>query len=100
MARTLAEQETLFRFDREEKVLWANTTHPGTAEKWAAKGHAVVVIGTAAGTPSSWALRLPFTKRGDWIRLFSLSVPGFQSETGHEGPNGSPEEASGAPNDE
>ena len=86
MARMLAEQETLFRWDREEKVLWANTTHPGTAARWTEKGHIVTVIGYEGRKATSWAVRLPFTKRGAWIRLFSLSVPSFAAlEQAREG---------------
>lgn len=90
MSRGYAEQETIFRWDRQEKVLWANTTAPRTAEKWTRRGYDVRVIGHVDGISASWAVRLPFTQRRAWIRLFGLSVPSFTTDEEADGESADP----------
>jgi len=75
--RTKAEQETLFRFDCEERVLWATTTTPWVARRWARARVPVVVLSRYQdGTPASWAAKLAWTGRKTaWLRVVSLSLP-------------------------
>jgi hypothetical protein len=74
--RTKAEQETLFRFDCEERVLWASTTTPWVARRWnRAKVPLVVLSRHPDGTPATWEARLPWTgSRKPWTRLFQQSL--------------------------
>jgi hypothetical protein len=75
--RTKAEQETLFRFDCEERVLWASTTTPWVARRWQrARVPLVVLSRYPDGTPATWEAKLPWTgRKAAWLRLVSLSLP-------------------------
>jgi hypothetical protein len=74
--RTKAEQESLFRFDCEERVLWASTTTPWVARRWSrAKVPLVVLSRYPDGTPASWEAKLAWQGRKQpWLRLVSLAV--------------------------
>jgi hypothetical protein len=87
--RTPREQETTFRFDEEERVLWAATTTPRVAARWQKAGYDVRVIGTGrAGTPQSWEVKLPWTgQRRPWVRLIGLSISQWKANT-HSGAAG------------
>jgi hypothetical protein len=77
MSRTLAEQESTFRWDQEERVLYAGTTVPWQAAKWARSGFEVRVLSyDQDGHPCSWEVRLPWTgSRRQWSRLFQDALP-------------------------
>ena len=51
---TLAEQETVYRWDREEQRLHACTANPQEAARWKRLGWHVEVYGYAGGVPRSW----------------------------------------------
>jgi len=52
---TKAEQETIMRFDQEERVLHLFTACPRVARKWVRLGYAVEVCGlTQDGQPRGW----------------------------------------------
>jgi hypothetical protein len=74
--RTLAEQETTFRFDEEERVLWAGTTTPRVAARWRRARFPVTVLSRDRdGAACSWEVKLPW--RGNtrpWSRLFRLGM--------------------------
>jgi hypothetical protein len=74
--RTRAEQETCFRFDEEEHVLWASTTTPRVATRWRRAGYALRVVSAYAdGTPATWEVRLPWLRRRDpWLRILRLGL--------------------------
>lgn len=82
--RTKAEQETLFRFDCEERVLWATTTTPWVARRWTrARVPLVVLSRYPDGTSASWEAKLGWTgRKADWLRLIRLSLPTVRSEAG------------------
>ena len=77
MARTLAEQEVTFRWDQEERVLWAGTTTPWVAAKWARHGLPVEMLSHERdGTPCSWEVKLPWTgSRRPWTAVFRNALP-------------------------
>jgi hypothetical protein len=70
------EQETTFRWDEAERVLWAGTTAPRVAARWRRDGHPVVVIGQEHdGTPCSWEVKVPWTgQRRPWLRLIGQAI--------------------------
>lgn len=76
---TQAEIETTFRFDHEERVLWACTTSAATAKLWERARFPVEVLSrTRAGTPRSWAMKLDRgrpTWRNRWGRAFAEAIP-------------------------
>ena len=76
MGRTRAEQEVTFRWDQEERVLWAGTTTPWVAAKWARHGQPVAVLSRERdGTPCSWEVKIPWTgSKRTWLRCFSQAV--------------------------
>jgi hypothetical protein len=93
MSRTLAEQEVTFRWDQEERILWAGTTTPWVAAKWERNGQPVTVLSHERdGTPCSWEVKLPWTgRRREWSRLFQQALSSSSSATGTG--TGSEEEA-------
>jgi hypothetical protein len=57
---TKAEQETVIRWDQEERVLHLYTAYPREARKWERLGYAVEVFGrTQTGEPRGWRARAP-----------------------------------------
>jgi hypothetical protein len=74
--RTKAEQETLFRFDEEEHVLWASTTTPRVAMRWRRAGYPLAVIGRYPdGAACSWEVELSWTgQKAPWVRVFRLGL--------------------------
>ena len=75
---TRAEQETLFRWDDEERVLWGCTADPAVARRWRRRGYDVRVLGTVRGEARTWEIAVPATgRRGDWIRAMSAAVPSY-----------------------
>ena len=55
-----AEQETILRWDQDERVLHLYTAYPLEAKKWARLGYTVEVCGrTQAGEPRGWQARAP-----------------------------------------
>jgi hypothetical protein len=82
-SRTAAEQETTFRFDEEERVLWACTTTPRVAARWQKAAYDMRVLGTDRdGTPHSWEVKLPWTgQRTPWVRLMRLSLSQWNANT-------------------
>jgi hypothetical protein len=73
-----SETETTFRFDHEERVLWACTTDAATARRWQKHGLPVAVKGTVNGEPNSWAFRLQATEslwRQKWRQVFVWAIP-------------------------
>lgn len=56
---TKAEQETLIRWDEEERVAWLETTYPPMAAEWTRKGYPVVVAGTVDGVAQRWRAKVP-----------------------------------------
>jgi len=91
MRRSFAEQEVTFRWDQEERVLWAGTTTPWVAAKWTRKGHAVTVLSREKnGMPCSWEVRLPWNgSRRPWTALFQQSL--FSSRASARTATSSPE---------
>ena len=79
--RTKAEQETLFRFDEDEHVLWASTTTPRVATRWQRAGYPVRVLGRAGdGVPQSWEVKLAWPGRKQlWLRLVSSAMSQWQA---------------------
>ena len=72
MTRTREEQETTFRWDEAERVLWAGTTTPWVARRWGQLKYPVVVLSMSNGTPCSWEVKLPMVgPKGRLTRLFS-----------------------------
>jgi hypothetical protein len=60
MTTSKAEQETILRFDQEERVLHLYTAYPPEARKWERLGYAVEVCGrTQAGEPRAWRAQTP-----------------------------------------
>ena len=60
MTTTKAEQETIIRYDQEERVLHLYTAFPPEARKWERLGYAVEVCGrTQAGEPRGWRAQAP-----------------------------------------
>ena|SRR5438093_6906194 len=60
MTTTKAEQETIIRWDQEERVLHLYTAYPAEATKWERLGYSVEVCGrTNAGEPRGWQARAP-----------------------------------------
>ncbi len=58
MTTTKAEQETILRWDQEERVLHLYTAYPAEARKWKRLGYAVEVCGrTPDGEPRGWQAR-------------------------------------------
>jgi hypothetical protein len=80
--RTKAEQETLFRFDCDERVLWATTTTPSVARRWLRAHIPLVILSRYPdGTAATWEARLTWTGRKTaWLRLVSLSLPTVRSD--------------------
>ena len=91
MARTLAEQEVTFRWDQEERVLWAGTTTPWVAAKWARKGHPIRVLSQERdGTPCTWEVKIPWTgSRRPWLAVFRDALSP-SSAPAHEGTSTDP----------
>jgi hypothetical protein len=89
--KTKAEQETLFRFDEDEHVLWASTTTPRVAARWQRTGYPVSVLGRSSdGVPQSWEVKLTWPGRKQpWLRLMSLAFSQWQAV----GPASAPESA-------
>jgi hypothetical protein len=57
---TKAEQETIIRWDQEERVLHLYTAYPADARNWARLGYPVEVCArTQVGKPRSWKARAP-----------------------------------------
>lgn len=57
---TKAEQETIIRWDQDERVVRLYTAYPREARKWARLGYQVEVDGrTQAGQPRSWRAQAP-----------------------------------------
>jgi hypothetical protein len=64
-----SEQETIVRWDQEERVLHLYTAYAPEARKWERRGYSVEVCGrTAAGEPREWRARAPI----DALRLRRL----------------------------
>src|SRR5262249_17832154 len=61
LKRTRVEQETLFRLDCEERVLWASTTTPYVAHWTRVRIPVVVLSRYPDGTAATWAAKLPWT---------------------------------------
>jgi hypothetical protein len=60
MTTTKAEQETILRFDQEDRILHLYTACPAAARKWERLGYAVQICGrTQAGEPRGWRSRAP-----------------------------------------
>ena len=60
MTTTKAEQETIIRWDQEERVLLLYTACPSEARRWERLGHSVEVFGlTQSGEPQGWQARAP-----------------------------------------
>src|SRR5262245_65274843 len=89
LKRTRAEQETLFRFDCEERVLWASTTTPYVARRWPRARIPVVVLSRYPdGTAATWVAKLPWTGRKTaWVRLVSLSLPTVRGDDNSRAPD-------------
>jgi hypothetical protein len=79
--RTRAEQEVTYRWDQEERVLWAGTTVPWIAAKWARSGFAVRILSyDPGGNACSWEVKSPWTgSRRPWSRLFQDALPPSRS---------------------
>jgi hypothetical protein len=79
--RTKAEQETIFRWDEDEHVLWASTTTPRVATRWQRAGYPVRMLGRSNdGVPQSWEVKLPWTgRKQSWLRLVSLALSQWQA---------------------
>jgi hypothetical protein len=80
---SLAETETIFRWDLEERVLWACTTDKRVKTRWIQSKFPVQVLSkTREGKARSWTVKLPYTeqarKRGKttnrWPRCFQDAV--------------------------
>lgn len=57
---TKAEQETVIRWDQDDRVLHLYTAYPTEARKWERLGYAVEVYGkTQTGEPRGWRARAP-----------------------------------------
>jgi len=84
MSRSLAEQEVTFRWDQEERVLWAGTTTPWVAARWTRHGQPVTVLSRERdGTPCSWEVKLPWTgRRRAWSQVFQQALSLSSSRTG------------------
>ena len=55
-----AEQETIIRWDQEERVVHFYTAYPADARKWARLGYQVEIYSrTQAGQPRSWRAQAP-----------------------------------------
>jgi hypothetical protein len=55
-----AEQETLMRWDEEERVAHLCTTYPPLVRRWQRRGYPVRVLGrTVHGEPRSWEATVP-----------------------------------------
>jgi hypothetical protein len=82
LKRTKAEQETLLRFDCDERVLSATTTTPSVARRWLrAKVPLVILSRYPDGTAATWEARLPWTgRKTGWLRLVTLSLPTIRSD--------------------
>jgi len=74
--RTKAEQETLFRFDEDEHVLWASTTTARVVTRWQRAGYTVRVLGRSGdGTPQTWEVKVAWSgRKQSWLRLVSLAL--------------------------
>jgi hypothetical protein len=60
MTTTKAEQETIIRWDQDERVLHLYTACPREARKWERLGYAVEVYGrTQTGEPRGWRAQAP-----------------------------------------
>jgi hypothetical protein len=60
MATTKVEQETVIRYDQEDRVLHLWTAIPAEAKRWARLGYDVEIAGrTPAGEPRSWKTQGP-----------------------------------------
>lgn len=82
---TRAETETTFRWDNEERTLWAGTTDPFVAERWRRLGFATQAIGHVQGEAVSWEIRLPHAKsKRPWISIFSVAIPHWGVEEAGE----------------
>lgn len=79
MHLTAAEVETTFRWDDEDRSLWASTTRKQTAARWKRMGFPVEVLGRKGEEERSWGVKVPWdgTKRS-WTRLFSASIPQYK----------------------
>ena len=79
--RTRAEQETLFRFDEDEHILWASTTTPRVATRWQRAGYPVRVLGRSGdGVPQSWEVKVPWTgRKHSWLQLLSRALSQWQA---------------------
>lgn len=79
---TDAEIETTFRFDYEERVLWACTTSGKTAVRWKRAGYPVTVKGTVRGEAHSWEVKIPADHRNwrnEWRQLVVKAIPSWPS---------------------
>lgn len=79
---TDAETETTFRFDHEERVLWACTTDPHAARRWKAAGYSVAVKGTVRGEAHSWEAKIPADHpnwRNEWRQCVVKAIPAWPS---------------------
>ena len=60
MSTTKAEQETILRWDQDERVLHLYTAYPAEARKWEGLGYAVELFSwNQAGEPRSWRAEAP-----------------------------------------
>jgi hypothetical protein len=71
---TRAEQETLFRWDDEGRVLWACTASPLVMRRWQKAGLPVTVLGTEGGEPRTWEVTLDAVLPTRWLRAFSEAL--------------------------
>src|SRR5258708_4574658 len=60
MTTTKAEQETIIRWDQEERMLDLYTAYPADARQWTRLGYSVEICGrTQTGEPREWRARAP-----------------------------------------
>jgi hypothetical protein len=53
MTRSLAEQETILRWDAEERIVWGWTANPSEVKRWRALGYVVTE------QPGGWKTQVP-----------------------------------------
>jgi hypothetical protein len=69
MTTTKSEQETILRFDQDERMLHLFTAYPAEARKWTRLGYAVEICSrTSTGAPRGWRAQAPL----DALRLRRL----------------------------
>jgi len=56
---TKSEQETIVRYDQQERILHLYTAYPADARRWGKLGYNVIVERWRDGQPSGWHARAP-----------------------------------------